>query len=145
MQLSQSGLDFIAQIEGFSATPYNDPPGSAKWSIGYGHQIQPGENLTSVTEDHARNILAADTANANAAVSKYVTAPLTQAQHDALVSFVFNIGVGAFVAGTVPTKLNNGDFQAAADTMRQYDKSGGVVNTALVSRREDEASNFDVA
>lgn len=142
-QISQAGLDLIAQFEGFSATSYNDPPGSDLWSIGYGHQIQPGETFDepiSVAEGQA--LLAQDTANAQAAVTSLITVPLTSAQFDALTSFVYNVGVGAFKAGTVPAKLNAGDFAAAADTMRKYTLAGGVVSAALVERRDVEASAF---
>lgn len=138
-------MELIARFEGFSPTPYNDPPGSDKWSIGYGHQIQPGENLAEISVSQARLLLEQDTAKARAAVSQAIKVPLNADQLAALVSFVYNIGTGAFQRGTVPAKLNAGDFQAAADTMRQYNKSGGCINQALIDRREIEASAFDVA
>lgn len=142
MNISQTGIDLIAGREGFSEKPYNDPPGSQKWSIGYGHQILPGENLTYVTRDQALTLLAKDTAKAEYAVKRNITVVLTQAQHDALVSFVYNVGIGAFEKGSVPTKINAGNFSAAANSIRAYNKAGGVVNMALVARRESEAVTF---
>lgn len=143
--LTDAGLSFIAKIEGFSATPYNDPPGSDKYSIGFGHQIQSGESFPDpITIEQGRALLAKDTQTAQNAVKSAITVPLNSNQFDALTSFVFNIGEGAFKSGSVPAKINAGDFQAAADTMRQYVKAGGVVSQALVDRRESEASVFDV-
>jgi lysozyme len=141
-QLTQAGLDMIAQFEGFAPTPYNDPPGSTKYSIGFGHQIQPGENLTRVTLDEAKALLAKDTAHAQDVVRSVITRPLTDAQFNALTSLVYNIGESAFRAGTIPTKVNAGDFARVAQTMQAYNKSGGQVNASLVKRRAVEASAF---
>ena len=145
MELSSTGLDFIADIEGFSATAYNDPPGSGKWSIGYGHQIKPGDGLSVnsvVDRDRARELLRQDTLIAEQAVARNIRVALTQQQHDALVSFVFNIGETQFTNGTVPAKINAGNFNAAARTMMQYINAGGRVNLALVARRKQESEAF---
>lgn len=143
-KISDAGLTMIAEFEGFSEQAYNDPPGSSKWSIGFGHQIQPGEPYMTenITVEKGRQLLAIDTANAQAIVKSTITRPLTTKQFDALTSFVFNIGGGAFKNGTVPQKINAGDFKGAAETMRKYVNAGGVVNQALVKRREEEASTF---
>jgi lysozyme len=135
-------MDLIKQFEGFSATPYPDPPGSGKFSIGWGHQIQPGENLTSVTPAQADVLLAADMALSEKLIVSNISYPLDHTQHAALVSFVYNIGAGNFLKGTVPDKINNGDLTAAGQTMQEYIYSGGVVSPALISRRAIEAAPF---
>jgi len=142
--ITDAGLQLIAKFEGFSEQAYNDPPGSSKWSIGFGHQIQPGEPYMTqnITVEEGRKLLAADTTNAQAVVRSVITRPLTSEQFDALTSFVYNIGGGAFKAGTVPAKINSGDFTGAAETMRKYINAGGVVVQALVDRREREAAAF---
>lgn len=141
----QAIMNLIMQFEGFSATPYNDPPGSNKYSIGYGHQIQPGEHFTAITEAQGQALLEQDTATARAAVADAIQVPLNADQTAGLVSFVYNIGVSAFNKGSVPDKINAGDFQGAADTMRQYIHAGGSVSQALIDRRNAEAAPFDVA
>src|SRR6266853_3885834 len=40
-------MPIIKGFESFSAKAYPDPPGSGKFSIGWGHQIQPGESYGS--------------------------------------------------------------------------------------------------
>jgi len=145
MELSSAGLDFIAGIEGFSPTAYNDPPGSSKWSIGYGHQIKPNDGLalnSIIDRDRALELLRQDTLIAEQAVARNIHVALTQRQYDALVSFVFNIGETAFRNGTVPAKINAGNFQAAASTILLYNKAGGVISNALIARREREAGTF---
>jgi lysozyme len=147
--ITDAGVNMIAQFEGFSDKAYNDPPGSDKWSIGFGHQIQPGEPYMNqtITVEQGRTLLAQDTVNAQNTVRSVITAVLTPSQFDALTSFVYNIGAGAFKSGTVPAKINAGDFAGAAATMRQYNKvrnpSGVLVaNATLTSRRNAEASAF---
>ena len=148
--ISDAGLNLIAQFEGFSATADNDPPGSDKFSIGFGHQIQPGEDnlmTDTITVDQAKQMLADDTAKAQAAVASAITAPLTSSQFDALTSFVYNVGAGAFNSGTVPAKINSGDMSGAAATIMQYNKvrdpSGVLVaNASLTKRRAAEAAAF---
>lgn len=139
VKLSQSGLDLIKQFEGFSATPYTDASGH---SIGFGHFIRPGESFTSVTPVQAEALLAADTAIADAAVSRLVRVALSQNQHNALVSLVFNIGVGAFENSTLLRRLNSGDYRGAADEFRRWIYSGGVIDHALVDRRAVERELF---
>ena len=147
--ITTAGVNMIAQFEGFSEKAYNDPPGSDKFSIGFGHQIQPGEPYMtqSITVEQGRALLAQDTANAQSAVRSAITVPLTPSQFDALTSFVYNVGAGAFKSGTVPAKINSGDLAGAAATMRQYNKVRDpqgvlVANATLTSRRNTEASAF---
>ena len=144
-KITDAGIEALAKLEGFSPTAYNDPPGSDKWSVGFGHQIKPGEEAymsNEITVDEGRRLLAQDTQIAQDAVRRNITWPLTEAQFDALTSFVYNIGETQFVNGTVPAKINAGNLQMAAETMKQYIKAGGVVNAALVRRREREAAVF---
>jgi lysozyme len=90
----------------------------------------------------AEQLLAADVQDAEDAVNSNVSATLTQTQFDALVSFVYNVGAGAFSRGSVPEKLNAGNFDAALATMRLYYKSNGVISASLVARRADEIGQF---
>lgn len=139
--LSPSGLDKIKGFEGFSATPYSDHKGN---SIGYGHLIKAGENLTFVTREQAAEILSRDVAWAENSVRKSVQVALTQAQFDSLVSLCFNIGQGAFEKSTLVAKLNAGDSGASA----QFDRwvyASGSVNASLVARRQQERADFETA
>lgn len=139
--MSAQGLDMLRSLEGFSATPYPDHKGQ---SIGYGHLIKPGESLTYVTEAQAAQLLAQDVAWAEAAVNAAVTVQLTQAQFDALVSFTYNVGAGAFRGSTLLKRINAGDPNASSEFGR-WVYASGQVNQALVSRRRTEQSLFDGA
>lgn len=138
-KISQAGLDLIKGFEGFSAKPYRDANG---YSIGYGHFILPGEKIAEVDTVEAELLLASDTAKAQAAINTYVKVPLSQNQYDALVSFVYNVGVGAFKTSTALKRLNMGDYKGAADAMTWFNKSQGQILQALVNRRAAERDLF---
>jgi len=140
MDISLAGLNFIKAVEGMKLTRYKDSAGL--WTIGVGHLIKPFENYTTITEAEAMRLLAEDVAEAEIAVNRYVKVPLTQNQFDALVSFVFNVGSGAFRRSTLLTKLNAGDYAGAAAQFPAWRKAGGVVVSGLVNRRNKEVALF---
>lgn len=140
----------IAGSEGLSLEAYQDTGG--KWTIGYGHLINPGEiyypygSVRLITLEEADALFAADTSIAQNCVDQNVTVPLTDNQRAALVSFVFNVGCYAFTASTMLVKLNNGDFPSAAD---EFDKWINVtvngikiVDNGLINRRAKEKQVF---
>jgi hypothetical protein len=79
-------------------------------------------------------------------VNARVTASLSQAQFDALVSFAFSVGSEAFEQSQVLRRVNAGDFIAAACAMDAWRKSdvGGELEVvdALVGRRAAEKALF---
>lgn len=143
MKLSDSGLNFIAGQEGFSATPYVDAQGH---SIGYGHFILPGELGNTIvpplTEAQALTLLNQDAGIAEAAVNNLVTVPLSQGQFDALVDFVYNEGQTHFANSTLLRLLNSGDYSGAAAQFPVWNMSSGAVNPDLVARRLAEQQTF---
>ena len=72
---------------------------------------------------------------------------LNQNQYDALVSFVYNIGVGAFKDSTIRKFLVKGDFDLASTQFQRWNKvtKGGVkiVNKGLTNRRAREKELFE--
>ena len=102
--VSEKGLEFIGRFEGFRDMPYNDAAVPPNATIGYGHMIHRGPVTVNdrirykkgITQANALTLLRADAALAVYAVRRYCKVPLTQPQFDALVSFTFNCGAGAF-------------------------------------------------
>lgn len=104
MNLSSNGLDAIKGFEQLRLTAYLDTGGV--WTIGYGHTRSALAGM-QISEARALMLLAQDVAEAVEAVNKLVRVPLEQYEFDALVSFVFNIGVGAFKSSTMLRCLND--------------------------------------
>jgi GH24 family phage-related lysozyme (muramidase) len=140
--VSNAGLAFIQEAEGFRSAPGQMPNGA--WVVGHGHaRVEPGE---PVDESEAANLLREDIAPFQHLVNEKVTQSLTQSQFDALVSFAFSVGADAFTQSQVLRRANSGDFIAAAcamDAWRKSDVSGELeVVDALVRRRSAEKAMF---
>lgn len=130
---------FIKRKETCSLRAYPDGNG---YSIGYGHHAASIKRGDVITQAQADEWLHQDVATAATAVAHGVTSKLTQPQYDALVSFVYNVGQGAFRVSSVRHLLNSGDYVGAANAMLLYTSADGRENPALVMRRHEEADRF---
>jgi len=93
-----------------------------------------------LTDQQALDLLSQDVQPAEKAVNAGVKVALNQNQFDALVSFTFNVGVGAFTSSTLLKVLNQSQYGAVPDQLRRWNKAGGNVVQGLVNRRANEIS-----
>ena len=144
LKLSESGRALIKDKEVFSSTWYLCP--AKKMTIGWGHVKESGDNFNHIDENRGNELLDWDCKEAIDCIKKYVKVPLTQNQFDALVVFVFNIGIGAFQTSTVLRKLNAGDLLGSAKGFALFNKitvkGKKQVCNGLVKRRAEEAALF---
>lgn len=103
---------------GFASEVYKCSSGEN--TIGYGHVVLPNEHFTTITEEEAEELLRKDIAIAEDAINRYVKVPLTQNRFDALVSFVFNVGVKAFKSSTLLKKLNQGLYDEIDEELAKW-------------------------
>jgi len=145
MTPSEACYDMIREHEDFRSEAYLPTPNDV-WTIGYGHTrgVRKGDICTI---DDAEDWLRADVAPTVASIRREVKVPLTQNQFDALVSFIFNVGVAAFEESTLLRKLNAGDYHGAAEEFGRWNKQKGKVLAGLTKRRAFERNLFrmDVA
>lgn len=141
--VSPVGLDLIKTFEGFRAEPVALHDGG--WVVGYGH-VRIAEAGDAIAEDVAAELLKLDLAPVERFVNSVVTAPITQSQFDALVSFAFSIGQTAFDKSDVLRKVNAGQFVPAACAMDAWRKSSidgeSQVFDLLIRRRAAEKALF---
>lgn len=143
MKTSEQGINFIKHFEGFRNKPYQDVVG--KWTVGYGHLIKSGDGVVIndfITPVQATGLLKQDLVHAEDCVNNNVTISLSQNQFDALVSFVYNLGCGAFKSSTLLRKLNAGDSKGAAIEFPRWNKAGGAAYPGLTNRRIAEQKLF---
>lgn len=139
MKISPEGLQFIKDAEGCRLKAYQDSVGVL--TIGVGHTRGVTEGMT-INQEQADALLEDDLEDCYKAIRDYVEVDLTQGQFDALCSFIFNLGVGAFRASTLLRLLNDGDYVGAKAQFRRWDKAGGAVLAGLTKRRAGEAGMF---
>ena len=128
----------IKSFEGFSSKPYYCPTGHL--TVGYGHLT---DNKKSITKDDAELFLAWDIDKIRKAIESSIKVPLNENQTAVIVSFVFNVGVSAFVNSTLLKKLNQGDYDSVPSELKRWNKGtingSKVVIQGLVNRREKES------
>ncbi|TAN46831.1 MAG: hypothetical protein EPN21_19290 [Methylococcaceae bacterium] len=90
--------------------------------------------VNGLTAGQADILLCQDLAPAEDAVNGAVTVSLTQNQFDALVSFTFNVGKGAFLGSTLLKLLNQGQYGQVPVQLERWNRSGGQVVQGLVNR-----------
>jgi lysozyme len=116
------------------------------WTIGYGHTSMAGAPDVragmTVTEVEAAEILARDVGMFAEGVRKLVRVELTEGQFSALVSFAYNVGLGALKTSSVLVAVNKRDFAAVPRRLQLWVKAGGRVLPGLVKRRAAEAALF---
>lgn len=139
MQISQRGVDLIKEFEGLRLESYFCPSGIL--TIGFGST---GRHVTEglvITKAKAEELLRADLGRFEDAVRK-AALPCTQGQFDAMVSFAFNVGIGAFQKSTLLRKHKAGDKAGAAAQFGRWVNGGGKKLPGLVRRRKAEAALY---
>ena len=140
MKTSPAGIALIERFEGLRLQAYQD--GNGVWTIGYGHTsgVVAGQ---FETQAEAEADLCADLETAEAAVTRLVAVPLTQAQFDALVSFTYNEGQGRLKNSTLLKLLNAGSYALAAAAFGSWDIIAGQHSDGLAARRLAEVALFN--
>ena len=148
--ISADGIALIKRFEGLhkvqsdgTVSSYRCPAG--KWTVGWG-SCKGVRSGMKITVAEAEDRLAADISEHEHFVKQYVTVPLTQGQYDSLVSFVFNLGGGAFRSSTLLSKLNKGLYDDVPEQLMRWNKArvNGQLTPlkGLTRRRAAEAAIF---
>ena len=147
IKASPKALALIEKWEGFRAEPYKCTAGV--WTIGIGTTVYPngvkvGERDPEINIHQARLYLQDHLAkHVEPQLSELVGDLVNRNQYDALVSFVYNVGMRAFKESTMLRCIKSGMLEAAAAEFPRWNKSGGKVTAGLIARRKDERSLFE--
>ena len=141
MKLGDKGAALIKSYETLQLSAYLPTPDDVP-TIGWGHTrgVAMGDTCTL---EQAEKWFAEDIAWAEDCVQRAVTAQLTQDEFDALVSLCFNIGCKAFSGSTLVKRLNDGDYDGAADQFGRWNKQAGKTLAGLTRRRNEERNLFE--
>jgi GH24 family phage-related lysozyme (muramidase) len=153
--IGPTGIALVKRFEGCARLrtdglieAYPDPgTGAEPWTIGWGATGQDHFNggrigpQTRWTQAQCDTRLAQDLARFAAEVAAAIgTAPTTQGQFDALISFHYN--TGAIGRATLTRKHVAGDHQGAAHEFARWKRAGGRVLQGLVRRRAAEVELY---
>lgn len=149
MQITRRGIDLIKKYEGFSKVPYLCPAGIP--TIGYGCTYYPdGKKVSildkSISEEQATQMLILVVDDFALKVSKLLKQKLSENQFNALVSFTYNVGLGALSKSTLLKKVNiNPNDKTIREEFLKWNKAGGKVLNGLVKRRLEESDLYFTA
>ena len=139
MQTTEILFEKLKSFEGCRLQAYQD---AAKvWTIGYGHTkgVRRGDNIT---QEKAEEYLREDVEEVEGQILA-LNLNLTQPQFDALVSFVYNVGIGAFKESTLLRFIREGRSEnEIKKQFRSWVYSNGRTLPGLVMRREWESIRF---
>jgi len=151
LSLSDNGLDFIKGEEFFVPHSYQDSV--LRWTFGYGStynaqgdKVGPNE---IITEPDALALLKSSVMTRAGAISALIRNPLNQNQQDAILSLVYNIGVGGFTKSTVLKLINQNPMDSGIEQAfwlwnKGTDPKTGakIVLPGLTARRARESALY---
>jgi lysozyme len=129
--INAEGIALVQYFEALRLEAYDDATGrvvaagrpvTGKLTIGYGHTGPDVFSGQHIDVGEAKVLLHMDLSKAEQEIEKLVTVPLTDNQHAALASFVFNVGSGAFQKSTLLTKLNQKRYDEVPSELARWNK-----------------------
>ena len=150
-KLSKAGKDFIKSQETCVLHAYNDPDPKRR-SVGWGHQIQPGEKLEHITQKKADELFEKDIEWVNDAINRLISQHnkqfiYSQGFIDGLGSLIYNCGERGVTLTefwnrwskcrydkNTPGNINKNDFNYMVAAV----KTSRISSPGHVTRRYDE-------
>ena len=133
--LATTGL-FVAKHEGLVLGTYVDPVGILTSCFGHtGSELKLNQKFT---EDECLATLAKDLEKHDKEMMKNIKVSLSNEEHAAYLSFVYNVGVGNFKSSTLLKNLNTNKRVGACNQLTRWVFAKGKKLRGLVTRREEE-------
>ena len=145
MKINNAGIQLIKSFEGCFLNAYLCP--AKVWTIGYGNtKYQNGTAVKQgdkITQQQAETLLSDILAEFSKGVSKLIKVELNDNQFSALVSFAFNLGLGALGKSTLLKKVNaNPNDKTIEQEFQKWVNAGGKKLSGLVRRRASESKLY---
>ena len=139
LKSSRLAVELIISSESFRSKAYQDSGGV--WTIGFGTTDGVKEGDTITVED-AFSRLIDHIEMVERELYRLIDTHITQGEFDAMVSFVYNIGTGAFAKSTILKKINESNFGEAAKEFNRWVYDNGKKLKGLIARRKKEEALF---
>lgn len=139
MKASDNCIGVIKNHEGYKMKAYKCPAGV--WTVGFGSTVGVTEGMV-VTEQQAIEMLRKHLVSVERDLNNLKLA-INQNQFDALVSFIYNIGFGAFLkSGILRTIRANANSPVIRTQFSEWVNGGGKRLPGLIRRRADETNLY---
>ena len=147
-RIDQDGINLIKKWEGLYLKAYQDSVGV--WTIGWGSikntnlgiDVYPG---LVITREKAEEWLHVELDEKAVALNRLLNVPVSQGEFNVLMSFEYNLGIGALQHSTLLKLLNQRNYDAVPAQILRYDHGDGRVIRGLTERRRDEARIWTAA
>lgn len=145
MKVNEKGIELIKKFEGCKLKAYKCSAGVP--TIGYGATFyEDGSKVKmtdSITQQRADELLHYHIGLFSEKVKPLIKSALNDNQFSALVSFAYNVGVGALSKSTLLKKVNiNAKDASISAEFAKWIKAGGKILTGLEKRRAAESQLY---
>jgi len=145
MKVNKQGIQLVKSFEGCFLNAYLCP--AKVWTIGYGSTKYPNKKPVKqgdkITQQEAETLLSDTLDEFSKGVYKLIKSELNDNQFSALVSFAFNLGVGALSKSTLLKKVNaNPNDKTIESEFMKWVSAGGKRLNGLVRRRTAESNLY---
>jgi lysozyme len=135
--LTAAIIALVAGFEGLRTYAYRDPVGIPTICYGETRGVKIGDKATKA---ECERMLGARLLEFEAGVRACLRAPdrLPDGTYAAVLSFSYNVGIGAFCKSTMRRKLDGGDIRGACNELLKWTNARGFRLPGLVKRRQLE-------
>ena len=133
------------QFEGFRSKPYLCPAGVP--TIGYGstyysdgRKVTLNDALISQEDANALLMVELNHTYLPGVLRNCPILATDEKKCNAIVDFVYNLGIGRLQTSTLKRKINSQEWEAAQEQLMLWTKGGGKVLPGLLKRRQAECS-----
>lgn len=148
MTASENAIRIIKKFEGLRLRAYKDPGSKTGLpiTIGYGSTMyKTGSKIKlgdKITKEEAFDLMLWEIGNKSAVLRGY-NFKINQNQFDALVSFIYNVGVGQFATSTLLKRVRmNPDDPDIRNQFGRWIYNDGKILDNLICRRKLEADLY---
>lgn len=125
----------VSGFEGLRTAAYLDPVGIPTACFGETKNIRMGMRFS---KPECEVMLVDSLIAHDDGMMRCTKVPLKDKTHAALLSFTYNVGVGAYCGSTLVRKLNAGDTVGACNELVRWTRAKGVTLPGLTKRRAAE-------
>ena len=143
MKIDKDGEKLIKQFESCRLTAYKADKSEKYYTIGWGHYGPDVKKDMKISKERADKLFRNDIKFFEDCVNNSVKVKINQSMFNALVSFTYNVGFGAFKNSTLLKYVNKKQFTKASKEFKKWNKCGGKVLKGLVNRRKLEQVEFE--